>query len=65
MALVRCPDCDAEVSTTANRCPKCGGRIPIHVRYPLTPKDALKMVLLLTPIMAATIWFLLWFISTL
>lgn len=46
MALIVCPDCGTEVSSFAEKCPRCG--------YPITKKEVNKKVKIKIPVFTST-----------
>lgn len=43
MSLIKCPECNSEISDKANACPKCGK--PISTDSQEKPQDSLKTIL--------------------
>ncbi len=56
MALVRCPECDSEVSEKANACPKCGNPLqsaPVETEKTATRSPRRKIILAISIVVIA------------
>jgi len=51
MALTACPECKAEMSTTAPACPKCG------YRKPMSPGTSIAIKVIVAVALFVAIWF--------
>lgn len=54
MALVTCPDCGKQISSTATACPNCGR--PMAIRCPKCGSDNVKVISGASKVTSVVLW---------
>lgn len=56
MAMIRCPECNSEVSSKARNCPKCGNPIDTNVYCPKCGSSYVKVISGASKVASVALW---------